>query len=296
MKAAQAQGVGDDREARQHHRQAGDDRVEQADRGERDRGDVVPERPGEVLLDRAQRGAAEADRVGRRAQVAGDEREVRGLDRHVGARPDRQPEVGLRERGRVVDAVADHRDDAALGLQPPDDRRLVGGEHLGDHLVDADLGGHRAGGGLVVAGQQHRPQPERLERRDRLGGRVLDRVGDDEHGGRLPVPAGRDRGLAARFGGRARGVELAAGDAAPTRPAAPGARRSRRGLRRCLRRRAPRGWRSSRRRAARRPPPRRSPARSGARTRARAHRRAAAPRCGRRRRQPRSRPGSCGRS
>ena len=79
--------------------------------------------------------------------------------------PMRQAEVGLRERGRVVDAVADHRDDAALGLQAADDVGLVGGHHLGDDLVDADLGGDGAGGRLVVAGQQHGPQPERLQRR-----------------------------------------------------------------------------------------------------------------------------------
>ena len=69
-----------------------------------------------------------------------DERQVGGLDRDVGAGADREPEVGLRERGRVVDAVADHRDDAALA--PAGARTtvgLVGGQHLGDDLVDADL-------------------------------------------------------------------------------------------------------------------------------------------------------------
>ena len=50
-----------------------------------------------------------------------------GLDGDVGAGADRQAEVGLGERGRVVDAVADHRDDAALGLQPADDVDLVAG-------------------------------------------------------------------------------------------------------------------------------------------------------------------------
>ena len=57
------------------------------------------------------------------AQVAGDQRQVGGLDRDVGAGADRQAEVGLGERGRVVDAVADHRHDAALGLQPRARRR-----------------------------------------------------------------------------------------------------------------------------------------------------------------------------
>ena len=60
----------------------------------------------------AQGPAGEADGVGGGPQVAGHEREVGGLDRHVGPGPDRQAEIRLGERRRVVDAVADHRDDA----------------------------------------------------------------------------------------------------------------------------------------------------------------------------------------
>src|SRR3954470_2186243 len=52
---AEAQGVADDRHAREDHREAGEGRVEQADRRDRDRRDVVAERPAEVLPDRAQR-------------------------------------------------------------------------------------------------------------------------------------------------------------------------------------------------------------------------------------------------
>jgi hypothetical protein len=37
-------------------------------------------------------------------------RDVRGLHRHVGAAPDCDADVSLRECGRVVDAVPDHRD------------------------------------------------------------------------------------------------------------------------------------------------------------------------------------------
>ena len=87
----------------------GDHRVEQADRGQRHGGDVVAEGPAEVLLDRPQRRAREADGVAGGAQVAADERQVGGLDRHVGAGADRKAEVGLRERRRIVDAVAGHR-------------------------------------------------------------------------------------------------------------------------------------------------------------------------------------------
>ncbi len=56
-------------------------------------------------------------------RVAADERDVRGLDRDVGAGADRHAEVRPGERRRVVDAVADHRDPAALGLEPRDRAR-----------------------------------------------------------------------------------------------------------------------------------------------------------------------------
>ena len=59
----------------------------------------------------------EPDRVGGGAQVAADEGEVAGLDGDVGAGAHREAEVGRGQRGGVVDAVADHRDDAALGLE-----------------------------------------------------------------------------------------------------------------------------------------------------------------------------------
>ena len=70
-----------------------------------------------------------------------------GLDRDVGAGAHGQPEVGGGQRGGVVDAVADHRDACALGLQPLDDGDLVGGQHLGDDVVvgDPDLAGGRPG-------------------------------------------------------------------------------------------------------------------------------------------------------
>ena len=52
-------------------------------------------------------------------------------------------------------------DRPALVLQAMDHGDLVGGEDLGDDLVDADLGGDRAGGSFVVAGEQHGSQPQR---------------------------------------------------------------------------------------------------------------------------------------
>ena len=123
-------------------------------------GEVVAERPGQVGLDRAQGGAREAYGVRGGPQVVADQRQVGRLDRDVGAGAHGEAQVGLGQRGGVVDAVADHRDHAALLLQPAYLGHLALGRHPGDHVVDPDLGRDGPGGALVVAGQQDGPQPE----------------------------------------------------------------------------------------------------------------------------------------
>ena len=100
--APEAQRVGDHRDARERHRGAGDHGVEEAGGGEGEGGDVVAEGPGEVLLDGAQGGAAEADGVRRGAEVAADEREVGGLDGDVGAGPDGEAEELMAAVARLM--------------------------------------------------------------------------------------------------------------------------------------------------------------------------------------------------
>ena len=82
---------------------------------------VVADRPGEVLVHLADRAAADRDGGGDVERVGAHEHDVGGLDGDVGAGADRDADVGLGERGRVVDAVADHRDLAAglLELRRP---------------------------------------------------------------------------------------------------------------------------------------------------------------------------------
>ena len=68
----------------------------------------------------------------------------------------RHRDVGLRERGRVVGAVAGHRDQPAVRLVLADQCQLRFGRGLGQEVVDAGLGGDRRGGQAVVAGDHHR--------------------------------------------------------------------------------------------------------------------------------------------
>ena len=70
------------------------------------------------------------------------------LHRHVGARAHGDAHVGLRQRRRVVDAVAGHGHDVPFGLEALDDLRFCVGQDLGLDLVDAErapdgLGGRR---------------------------------------------------------------------------------------------------------------------------------------------------------
>ncbi len=91
--------------------------------------DVVAEGPEQVALDRREGPPGQADRVGHGAQVAADQGQVGGLDGGVGAGAHGQAQVGLGERGGVVDPVADHGHDAARGLEPLDGGQLAAGQH-----------------------------------------------------------------------------------------------------------------------------------------------------------------------
>ena len=136
-------------------------------------------------------------------QVAAHEREVAGLDRHVGAGAHRQAEVGLGQRGGVVDAVADHRDDPALGLQAADDVDLVRRAAPRRSPRRCRPGRRRRGAARSLSPVSSTgSEAERAEPGDGLGRRRLDRVGDDEHGPRRAVPADEDRRAAGRLGRR----------------------------------------------------------------------------------------------
>jgi len=104
----QAEAVGHHEQRGQRHGGGGDDRIEVAERGERDRGRVVPERPREVEADGAEGRAGKPDRVGDRAQVIPQQDHVGRPDGDVGAGAEGEAKGRRGERGTVVDAVADH--------------------------------------------------------------------------------------------------------------------------------------------------------------------------------------------
>src|SRR5690606_28827590 len=92
--------------------------------------------------------------------------------------PDGDADVGLRQRRGVVDAVTDHGHDAPLLLERPDLVRLVLGPDPGEHLVDAQLVGHRAGDRLGVTGDHDDLDAQVVQGVDGFAGLLPHLVGD----------------------------------------------------------------------------------------------------------------------
>ncbi len=81
----------------------------------------------------------------------------------------------------VIDAVADHGDDAAL-LQFADRGGLVRRQHFGMHIADTQGFGDHPGAAAVVAGQQVAADMARLQLLDGLPGTWLEGVAEGEQG------------------------------------------------------------------------------------------------------------------
>ena len=85
-------------------------------------------------------------------KVAFDERHGGALHRHIGPGAHRDPDLGLRQGGGVVDAIPRHPDETPLILQLLDRGRFLVRQHLGNNVIDAELAPDRIGGGTAVAG------------------------------------------------------------------------------------------------------------------------------------------------
>ncbi len=102
-----------------------------------------------------------------RSRPPGEHDHVRGPLRDRRGARERHRDLRLRERRRVVDAVADHRDDRAGALQRRDGVALRVRREVAVRLGDAGGLGERGRGRLAVAGEHRRRDAERGEARDR---------------------------------------------------------------------------------------------------------------------------------
>ncbi len=128
--------------------------------------------------------------------VAAHERDGAGFHGHVGSTAHRDSNIGLGERGSVVQSVADHRHDASTVLNRPDLLELPIGQYLGHHTTHADGPGHALRRPAVVAGQHDCLDPHLLECRHRDPAAGLDRIGDGDEPGDPPIHGDQYRRVA----------------------------------------------------------------------------------------------------
>ena len=96
------------------------------------------------------------DDVEQLGRIAVEIDHVAGFARGLRAGVHRHADIGLRERGRVVRAVAGHGDEMAVGLFLANAFQLLLRRRLRHEIVHARLGGDRRGGQRIVAGDHHR--------------------------------------------------------------------------------------------------------------------------------------------
>jgi hypothetical protein len=139
---------------------------------------VVDEREAEVLLHVGDRRLGELAGAHDAAQISLHEDHFPARHRHVGAGPHGDADVGLGQRGRVVDAVARHRHATAFGLQPGDQGELVGGRDLAADFIQPQLRPDRFRRREPVARGHDDADALVAQRADCLGRGVLDGIGD----------------------------------------------------------------------------------------------------------------------
>jgi hypothetical protein len=130
------QAVAHDTHARERHGSGRYHRVKQAESRKRDRRQIVEKGPEQILPDRSERHTRQPQRLDDFQRAAFDENDIAGLDGDIGSRANGNAKIGLRERGRVIDAVADKRNTFLFILKMLNLMRLVLRKHFGKHLID----------------------------------------------------------------------------------------------------------------------------------------------------------------
>ena len=114
--------------------------------------------------------AAEVDRAHERGEVVVGEHDLAGLLRDLGAAAHGDADVGLLERGGIVDRVAGHRHDLAGLLHQPGEADLVLGCDPAEHVQLREAFDHLGVGQLLEIGAGDEPGPELELVGDRAGG------------------------------------------------------------------------------------------------------------------------------
>ncbi len=182
-----------------HHVQHCQPRIEHHEHRRDDReifGDVVGDREGGERAAGHQQLLAQADHLDQLGRIAVEIDHVARLARGLGAGVHRHADIGLGQSGRVVGAVAAHRDQLAAGLLLADQRQLVLGRRLSEEIVDPGLGRDGGGGERIVAGDHHRADAHLAQLAEALADAGLDHVLERDRAEQAAVARHRERGHA----------------------------------------------------------------------------------------------------
>ncbi len=139
-------------------------------------GDVIRDRERRQRPARHQQLLADLDDLDELGRVRVEVDHVPGFLRGGRAGVHRDADIGLRQRGRVVGAVAGHRDELPGGLFALDQRHLVFGRRLRQEVVDACLVRDRGRRERIVAGDHDGLDAHRAQRVEPLAHPALDDV------------------------------------------------------------------------------------------------------------------------
>lgn len=149
--------------------------------GERDRNDVVPRGPPQVLDHLPVCRLAQREDPRHVARIASHEDDITGLDGDIRPGANRDPHVSRHERRCIVDTVPHHRHALPLPLDLLNLRRFLVGQDFGEDRIDAQLGCHGIRDCLRIAGHHDDFHLLLVQTPNSLAGLVPDRVGDGEH-------------------------------------------------------------------------------------------------------------------
>lgn len=179
-RSTQPEAVGNDAEAGESHGGGGPGGIEPAKGGDRNAEEVIGEGPAEILVDDAHGAAGEGDGIGDGIETGAEECDITGFDGDTGAGGDGDTCIGLFEGWGIIEAVADHDNNVALGLEFGDGGEFGIGLDAGDDLVDTGLLGDGESGGEGVAGEHEDAEALGAEFGDSGGGIGLDGIGKGE--------------------------------------------------------------------------------------------------------------------
>ena len=203
----QPQSVGHHAEARKAHCRRAVHRVQryarpdERARRKRNADDVIDERPEQIFVNIPQSRAAQADCRGNVRETALHQHHIRRVNRDICPRADRNARIRSRQRGRVVDAVSDHRN-MTLPTQIADDLLLAVRQNTCHHFFDARATRNRPCGAFVVARQHHHAHAHSAQFLHRTRAVLLDGIGNRDDAEQLSVPQ-KQQGRFAVVGERA---------------------------------------------------------------------------------------------